>query len=490
VTVVIAIPEVPVTTRTPGVFAQIDSTQAQQGTAVKPYRALILGQRRSTGTVDALVAMRCTSHKQAQTFFGIDSQLALMAEAWFSVNRSTEMWMLALEDSGSGVPAVGSFTITASGPQSGQIYAYVAGRRYTVAVTTASTQNALATSLASAINADASCPVSAGAASNVVNLTAKQVGTVGNDCDLRVNYGDGEQTAVGVTVGITNMQSGSGDVDVSTAWAVLKDVQYDVIVAPFTDSTNLASLEAELSSRWGAMRETEGVAIAGFNGNFSATAALGASRNSKHSSILTTSRFPRPSYVVASRAAGLVAFYGAADPARPFQTLELTGELPPAPADQFTQEERNLLLFDGISTLKVGAGGVVQIERMIMTYQVNPAGAEDTAFLDMTTPLTLSQLRWSWRQRMLLRFPRHKRAADGTRAGAGSAVVTPSMVRAENVSLFREWEEQGWVQDAASFIRLQAVELNPQDPTRLDVLLPPTLVSPLIIMAGNIQFRL
>src|SRR3546814_8259014 len=69
------------------------------------------------------------------------------------------------------------------------------------------------------------------------------------------------------------------------------------------------------------------------------------------------------------------------------------------------------------------------------------------SFLDVNTLLTLAALRYSQRARIAQKFPRHKLASDGTKAGAGQAIVTPSVIRAELVALAREWEDAGWVEN-------------------------------------------
>ncbi|MBF0248040.1 MAG: phage tail sheath subtilisin-like domain-containing protein [Alphaproteobacteria bacterium] len=97
---------------------------------------------------------------------------------------------------------------------------------------------------------------------------------------------------------------------------------------------------------------------------------------------------PTPTYEWAAAVAGVVSYYGNIDPARPFQTLTLKGVMAPKQEDRFTLQENNLLLFDGISTHLVEAGGVVHVQRLITTYTVNAQGAEDISYLDVNTPLT------------------------------------------------------------------------------------------------------
>jgi phage tail sheath gpL-like len=162
----------------------------------------------------------------------------------------------------------------------------------------------------------------------------------------------------------------------------------------------------------------------------------------------------------------------------------------PAEADRFTLTERNLALYDGVGTTRVAAGGEVQLERIVTTYQANAAGAADTSYLDVTTMLTLLYLRYSFRNRILVRYPRHKLANDGTRFGAGQAVITPKIGKAEAVGWFREMEELGLVEGFEQFKNDLVVERNASDPNRLDFLLPPDLINAFVIGAASLQFRL
>jgi phage tail sheath gpL-like len=197
---------------------------------------------------------------------------------------------------------------------------------------------------------------------------------------------------------------------------------------------------------------------------------------------------PQPPYIWAAVYAGVAAASLAIDPARPLQTLELTGILPPAIADRWTLEERNLTLYDGISTYMVNAGGTVQIERAITSYQTNSFGVEDPSYLDVETPATLSYIRYATRARITQRFPRYKLADDGTRFGAGQAIVTPNVIRAELLGLFRELEAAGIVENFEQFKTDLVVERDANDRNRVNVLASPDLVNQFRIFAEQIQF--
>jgi phage tail sheath gpL-like len=199
---------------------------------------------------------------------------------------------------------------------------------------------------------------------------------------------------------------------------------------------------------------------------------------------------PMPAYEKAAETMAIAALYAAIDPARPIQNLQYAWCLAPAAADKFTNQERNLLLFDGIATSKVNNDGTMVVERLITTYKTNTAGGADISYLDSETLFTLMYIRHDWRDYILRKYPRHKLANDGTRYGVGQPVVTPVLMKAEAVSKFREWERLGLVENMADFKANLIGERNESDPNRMDMLLPPDLVNQLRIVANKIQFRL
>lgn len=261
-------------------------------------------------------------------------------------------------------------------------------------------------------------------------------------------------------------------------------------VIPWTDAANLAVVEAELADRWGPLRMIEGLAHTAAAGSFAALTTLGSGRNSPHVTISGLKGSPTRPEVIAASSAGVISYYGAIDPARPFQTLILPDVLAPAPADRFTRQERDLLLRDGISTVTVDNAGNVMLERPITTYQTNGFGLPDGAYLDVNTPLTLGYLRYSARARISTKYGRHKLGDDGVPYGPGQAVVTPNTIRAELVSLYGDWITLGLVEDMEAFKADLIVERDPNDPNRLNALIPPRLINQLRVFAGKVQFRL
>ncbi len=482
--------QVPSALRVPFVYAEFDPSKANQGPSIQPYKVLVLGQRLAAGTVAALTPQLVTSEAQAAEYFGEGSQLHGIARTLFLNNKVTKMTFCALNDVGGATAASGTITITGPATASGTVYLYIAGRRLQVGVTSGDSATAVAAAIAAAVNAATYLPVTAGAVAGVVTLTARNKGTAANGLDVRVNYYGDERTPAGLGVAIVLPASGASDPDIATIWAVIGDEHYNVLVCPWTNSANLAALHTELADRFGPMRAVEGLAFLAKDDSHANLVTLGSGLNSPHLSLTGVAKSPTPGYEWAAALAALVALYGNIDPARPFQTLQLRGVLPPAESDRFTREERNLLLFGGISTTTADADGTVRCERLITTYQKNGFGADDTAYLDVPTLLTLGYLRYDFVNAFLLQFPRHKLADDGVRFGAGQAVMTPKTGRAFAVSKFRQWEALGLVENIEQFKQDLVVERDAQNPNRLNFLLPPDLVNQLMVTAVQIGFRL
>jgi phage tail sheath gpL-like len=483
---------VPSNLRVPFVTAEFNNQRASQGTALLPYRVLIIGQKLNAGVWAGNSLQKASNVDQVIAGSGRGSMLHRMALKYFENNRVTETWFGVLADNGAGVAASGTLTVTGPATAAGTINLYLGGTLVQIAVANGDAQNAIASNINAAINAAADLPVTSSVSTNVVTVTFRHKGLVGNDFDMRLNYQDGEATPAGVAIAIVALASGTTNPTLTTLLAALGDNWYQLWAHPYTDATSLTAIEAELASRFGPLRMIDGVAFTSAAGTQSGLGTLGDSRNSQHSSIVAQpGKNPlTPPMEFAAAVVGVVAVAASADPARPFQTLDVHGVRPPAEADRFTFMERNLELYDGISTTRVGAGGVVQLERLVTTYQTSGSGASDISYLDVTTMLTLLFLRYSFRQRILSKFPRHKLASDGVRVGAGQAVITPLRGKAEAIAWFREMEDLGLVENADQFKQDVIVERNTNDPNRLDFVLPPDIINQFIVGAARIDFRL
>ena len=484
----ISFTSIPVGIRTPGSYIEFDATRAIRGLPALNHRILVIGQKLAFGAVAPHVVTRAVSAAQAETDFGRGSMLANMIAAVKTANRYTDCYAIALADNGAGVAATGLLSIAGPATAAGTLNLYFGGVRVQVGIASGQTQAQIATAIAAAITANSQLMVSAIANSANVELTFKHAGEAGNAYDIRTNYGFGEKYPAGVSVTITPMADGASNPVLTSLIAALGDDQYDTIILPYTDATSLTAIEAEMARRWGPMVQREGQVFSAVRGTVGQATTLGDSRNSLHVTIMGAGKSPTPPWIFAAVTGAVDAFEP--DPARPRQTLPLTGCLPPAEADRPTREERNTMLGEGIATYTVDAGGIVRIERLVTTYQENPAGDPDASFLDIETPRTLAYMRATSRIRISSKFPRHKLADDGTAYAPGQAIVTPMEIRAELLHLAREWETAGLLENFEQFRTELVVERNATDRNRVDALIPPDLVNQFRVFAAGIQFIL
>ncbi len=486
----ISFDETPDDIRVPLFYMEFDNSRAVSGTPGVEYKLLVLGQMLPTGIADEATPVRVLSPDHAVNLFGRGSMLAGMFDAAKLADRYLETWCIPLKDAEAGTAAVGTVVFSGAATGTGVLNCYIAGQRVRASVPALATAAEVATALADAINAALDLPVTASAATETITLTARHKGECGNDVDIRFNYYTGEALPAGLTVAITSMVNGAGNPEIADAIAGFGDEWWNALVVPWTDGSNMAALEIELLDRWGPTNMKDGIAYTAMKGTHSESATWGNARNGHLSSCMPTGASPTPPWIWAAVYAVVASGSLSIDPARPLQTLALTGILPPLHGDRWTMEERNLLLYDGLATFSVDSGGVARIERAITTYQKNVYGLADPSYLDVTTPATLSYIRYAFRARITQKYPRHKLADDGTRFGPGQAIVTPSIIRAEFFALFRELEEAGLVENFDQYKADLIVERDADDRNRLNFLSPPDIINGLIILAGKTQFRL
>ncbi|NMG64884.1 phage tail protein [Azoarcus indigens] len=486
--------DIPSNARVPLFYAEVDNSMANSGGTT--LRRLIIGQVNDGQVPEELGKLTLVSSQSlANAIGGQGSMLAAMYAAHRLSDPFGEVWCLPLPK-GVGAAAAGTVTITGPATASGLLSLYIAGTRVQAAVVAADVAATVATALAAAINANPDLPVTASAAAGVVTVTAKFAGVLGNDIRMVLNFlgrDAGESIPAGLGIVITAMAGGAGAPDMAAATAALGDEEFEFITLPWSDTATLDVWQVVMgdsSGRWSWIKQLYGHVYSAKRGTLGALVAAGQLRNDQHVTVVgmeTTA--PSPVWVEAAAYAARTAVFISADPARPTQTGELTG-LRPAPAsDRFTKMERQSLLGYGIAT-RTYEGGALRTERAVTTYQKNAYGQPDDSYLDSETMHQTAHIVRYLRSRITSKYGRHKLANDGTRFGAGQAIVTPSVIRAELIAAYYELEQAGIVENADLFAKNLIVERNASNPNRLDVLFPPDYVNQLRVFALLNQFRL
>ena len=500
---------IPANWRMPLYWVEVDPSMA--GYPRSRLTSLIIGTMLPTGTALPDVPIPVPSQADARQLFGYGSMLDGMVEIFTKNNFAQELWVVPIIEAAAGVAASGTVTVLTPATAAGTLPVYIAGRRVQVFVAAGEDPGVTAANMAAAINKDMSMPVIAThtvSGDPIITLTSKFKGVEGNEIDVRMAYG-GMLAAEMVPVGLTftmpvgnKLAGGTGDVDITQAITNLGDEIYEYVATGYTDSTSLAMLEEEYGfsdlGRWGWLRQLYGHVFAarkGVIGNddtgYTDLLEYGPNNNSGVLSILgIEANSPTPSWCWAAAYAAKAARALLNDPARPLQTLMLEGCLPAPKHQRFDIKQCNDFSGVGIATQGINDTGTPMIRRESTTYQKNVYGQGDDAYELVPTLATLAALFRSQRQAITSKFPRHKLADDGTRFGAGQAIVTPKIIKAELVAQYRLDEFLGRVENAAAFKTNLIVERNANDPNRVDVLYPPDLVNQLRIFAVLAQFRL
>jgi phage tail sheath gpL-like len=507
---------IPANWKMPLYWVEVDPSMA--GYPRSRLTSLIIGTKLASGSALVNVPVPVPSQADARALFGGGSMLDGMVEAFTENNFAQELWVVPIAEAGAGVQATGSISVTTPAASAGTLPVYIAGRRVQVFVAAGEPIGETATKIAQAINKDPSMPVIATQASSdatLVTLKCKWKGVEGNDIDVRLAYGGllaSEQVPVGLGITLapaippgstgTKLSGGTGSPDITQALTNLGDEVYEYVASGFTDSTSLALLEHEYGfgdeGRWGWLRQLYGHVFGAVRGagasdqwGYSELMTYGPANNSGVLSLMAVEKHsPTPVWNWAAAYAAKAARALLNDPARPLQTLELETCLPAPKHQRFDKKQCNDFAGVGLATQSTNANNIPAIMRESTTYQKNLYGQGDDAYELVPTLATLAALFRSQRHAITSKFPRHKLADDGTRFGAGQAIVTPKIIKAELVAQYRFDEFLGRVENARAFKQNLVVERDANDPNRVNVLYPPDLINQLRIFAVLAQFRL
>ncbi|PML45762.1 phage tail protein [Vibrio lentus] len=284
------------------------------------------------------------------------------------------------------------------------------------------------------------------------------------------------------------------DSDTASALAALGDVQYHHIMCSLNGSTTIRELGTFLEERYGALEQVPGIAYLPKKGTHAELITFAPTSNCALINFLPINNLGDSAEAPLSDAAAIGAWVGqiapslAIDPCRPLQTLKLNGVYSVA-EQEWDWAERNLFLYEGLSTYTVNSANEVLVERAVTAFTENAAGVTDNSYLDVMTPATAMYLRQKQRSLILSVYPRHKVAKDGTKFAKGQPIVTPTMFKAKLLTLYRDLEYQGIVQDFDGYKKSLIVELDETNKQRVNYQDSPQFVNGLIIVAGKIQFR-
>lgn len=476
----------------------------------------------TAGTQAAATPVLVPSPEDADTLFGVGSELALMCRAAFAQKRGAYVWATVVAQDGSAVKATGVMLFANSATSAGSVKLTIAGRAVNeVAVASGDTASTIATAVAVAINQTPNLPVTATVSTATVTLTAKCGGTRGNAITLGVEITAGATTAAlgGASAGqkVTDRMGGGTGTDganadsVANALAAIAAGEY-FIVAAHQDSTNIGLIKTHLAT-YTAISERKRIQAVCATSNVSvATAAtLGTTINAARIQIAyqrdaSSGGVVDPYTPTTGEIAAAVAtarLYGDAQ-----QGGTVKGELayaacnndglqlaavksPRLVAAQLLGSELRTLLDAGITPLAPSFlnPGFSQVVKSITTYCRTASNALTRAVHDTSKVTVADQVAENIEERILAEFPSKNIAPEPNpyRAPPNENVVYLSMVRASVLAQLREDERDGLITDVTENADAVQLDQDETDPTKVYATIPIDVIDHFHTFAGEVQ---
>jgi len=475
----------------PFVGVEFDASRAFSGPATMPVTALLVGQMTASGTGAVDTKYLVTSADEVADYGGFGSQIHRMAIKYFLNNNVTTTYIIMQADAGGSAAA--TTTITMGGTTAataGEVVLYIAGDRVATSVAVGDTFDEVAAAIVVAVNAEVDLPVTVAYATPTLTFTAKNKGVNAGDLDIRKNYNAGEADISGITVTINAITPGTGDPDVQDVLDVIGDTWFNIIAHPYNDTTNLDLIEDFALVQTGPLVMKDGVWYSAKRDTRANMITFGTStdRNNQYVVLLPSYNRLESTYELSAAVVGRTAESIQSDTAVPLHRMTLSGLKTVSEDDRWTTVERNQLAIASIATITDTNG--VQTESTVTMYLKNSAGASDTAYQFQNTVFVLMDLRYTWVQWILSKYPRAKLANNADVIKAGQQVMTPDVGKAESIAWFKTQEREGKVENLDLFKKQIVVERNESNPNRLDFLLPPDLINQFIVGSGIMQFQL
>lgn len=468
--------------RLPTTAIAITDTNASDPTATS--KLLLIGIKRSGGLATVDVPVRLTSEAQVQELFGDGSQLHGMYMAARRVSSTLEIWGLPVAEPGGGVVATGKFAVTGTTTTARPLVLRIEDVRVEVTLGIGDDDeavvDAVVAELAKAKYSGLHCTASD--ATTEVTITARSKGLHGNDIALKVL-----EQPPGITVTVTAMASGSGASSLTAGLTALGSERFHYIVLPQRDTVTLGSVKDLLDARWAADAAIDGHAFAsGGRATVGTMLTLGNSLDDKHLTIVSEPGCPTPAWKQAAVVAATRALQ--TNPNITLRNVDLAGLMPADLADRTSRDDRESLLLEGITPLRV-VTGKCRVERTVTLAKTNDIGQPSETFLDLETRLTISAVR----QLMLLLLDPLIGRILVDDAGAVTFGPLVPIIDAEGVRqlLLAQYQtdllERGWVNDYETFAAELVVAKT--GPNEITYTWPGTVAGHLYTITGSLNFK-
>lgn len=461
----------------PFVAGKIDFSGAIRGLRGMPRRLLLIGHKLAAGTAAADTILTVTTEVDAVALFGEGS---LMLSMWRSAKANADLGLpidvICIAEGPAAVKASSVVAISGAPTASGELPFYVGTQRLSFGVLTTDTPTAIAAKLAAAINAAPKLPVTAAAALGNVTVTAKWGGPTGNDIGLLTQYYQDDNLPTGLIVATPAMAGGAVSPDVTPVITKMAGYRATEIVNPFTDSTNMGLLEAEMAVRWLQNNMQDGAVVNAMRGTEAAVTTYLSTRNSGHVHTIATTKDLSHPWETASMAGAAIESGAAIDPAQPQTGMVLQGYLGPKQGDDFTIDQKNNLLVAGGSPMQIGQDGTGSLLRMVTNYTQTASGAADRSMAELCWIKTMSYYRWFRVTEFMIKYTGFKIAQYITDPIPGQKIMTKELGEEIMLGLYKLFMDVGLCQNMPYYQDTLVVEVDGPN-GKLKILDQPVIVT-------------
>lgn len=485
--------QIPDTLLVPGTYQEIDNSLA--GTTSTAKKILLVGLVLENAKAKECEVIRVTNAVKAAEHFGYGSQLAIMVENFYNVNKESDIELYALPVLGSGIAYEETFTVALKTAESGSIYVAINEKTATVNYSKSDTAESIAALVVASINSIFNSPVSASSKviesedKNEVTLTVVSLakGLEG----IRVSF-----EAEGVSFTSKNKIDAKYTpiADWSKYFEALGNVRYNYFVLGMEDVDGLKAWSKELEDRYSAIRQISGRLFSYLSGNVGditeekSIIGKASKVNSPHIVILPYTDIVALPCGFITKIAITAINKLASDPAANTYYLEVKDL---EALKEIATKEREELLQSGVATWIIDHEGNVRIERLVTSYTKNADGAKDTSYLDVQIVETVDAIRDYINNEARKRFGSWKLANTEEYFGSGSKVMTPAVFKSFLAELYKTIfiEEKQWAEDFDSYNKSIKVEVKKDSKTRLEYMHSPILIGQFYQACGLNQFR-
>lgn len=455
----------------PGYTAEILFAQGASTAGIGAREVVFVMPKLSTGTWTAGTLYRVRSSGEAETGAGPGSPLHRGIRKFLQSNKNAKIWALPVAETVTGSPTAATATITYVGnaTATGTATATVCGEDCSYTFLNGETITQIAAGLTLAINAKTWLPVTAGASTGVVTLTAKLKGISQGTASLGVI-----RCRAVISSGVTTTSTISGaflgsavagaegttteSANMVTALLAIDSVRKYFIVTSLNSAVPLAALKTHISVKAEPIRGVRAVGIAAYTGSLATGQTLITANNYERMQIAFQPNSEHDCAELAGAVAAMRQAGEALDPARNFNRTRMDTLLPVyASSDRVNADDTWDAMTDGLTVIGSDDSGAFLVSSLtarsknaaLTAYDRRAARSNKVSVADAWTDDFLLRLENNFGQKKLLA---DELLADGTVNANQSqidGVVRPSMIKGVAVQLLDEYASAGRLKSVA-----------------------------------------